>query len=150
MRGLAQVGRTLAGLHAIGEAHRALRPEALIAARDRMWLRDAGLAATPPAAGEGPAAYRAPEQDRPGRVVSGPAVDVYQIAALVHHLATGEPAGRTPAPSALLRTTLAGGLSAPLLAALSADPCRRPTLPALIGAFDRALREGRAVRPIAT
>jgi hypothetical protein len=70
LRGLPQVARTLSGFHSTGRAHRALRPEVLIASRDRLWLRDAGLAATPPAAGEGPAAYRAPE---PERAHAGPA-----------------------------------------------------------------------------
>ncbi|WP_250009046.1 hypothetical protein [Actinoplanes sp. M2I2] len=52
VRLLPQVARTLEGLHAVGKAHRALRPEVLIASRERLWLRDAGLAAVPATAGE--------------------------------------------------------------------------------------------------
>ncbi|MEU8662034.1 hypothetical protein [Actinoplanes philippinensis] len=77
LRGFALVGRTLEGLHRTGRAHRALRPEVLFASRDRMWLRDAGLAAAPPEAGEGVDAYRAPEQRR---AAAGPATGVHQVA----------------------------------------------------------------------
>jgi hypothetical protein len=146
LRGLPQVARTLNDLHSAGKAHRALRPEVLIVSRDRMWLRDAGLAATSPVAGEGPAACRAPEQERPILTAPGPATDVYQMAAIVYHLATGEPPGRDPLPPGLLRPALAGELEEPILAALSVDPRRRPSVQDLLGAFDEILRAGGTVR----
>jgi hypothetical protein len=137
LRSMALVGRTLRGLHEAGRAHRALRPEVLFASRDRMWLRDAGLAATPPEAGEGAAAYRAPEQRR---AAGGAATDVYQLAAIVYHLVTGEAPGTDPLPVARLRPEWSR-LDEPLAAALHPDPRRRPALDDLIrGLTDRAER----------
>ncbi|GIF36609.1 hypothetical protein [Actinoplanes xinjiangensis] len=128
LRGIALVGRTLQSLHEWGRAHRALRPEVLFASRDRMWLRDAGLAATPPEAGEGAGAYRAPEQRR---ATGGPATDVYRLAAVVYHLVTGEAPGVDPLPVSRLRPEWAG-LDEPLAAALDPEPQRRPALADLI------------------
>jgi hypothetical protein len=135
LRGLPQVARTLEGFHAIGKAHRALRPEVLIASRDRLWLRDAGLAATAPAAGEGPAAYRAPEQEL---ARAGPATDVHQLAAIVYHLVTGEAPGADPLPVARLRPEWAAALDEPLMAALHPVPARRPDLRDLTHALSSA------------
>ncbi|GGN96421.1 hypothetical protein GCM10010112_87650 [Actinoplanes lobatus] len=146
VRGLPQVARTLEGLHASGRAHRALRPEALIASRDRLWLRDAGLAAMPAVAGEGPAEYRAPEQNRPILTPPGPASDVYQLAAIVYHLATGEPPGGDPPPPGLLRPELAPELEEPLLRALADEMDRRPALGEFVHALGATLRRGGTVR----
>ncbi|MBB3096364.1 hypothetical protein FHR83_004034 [Actinoplanes campanulatus] len=146
VRALPQVARTLEGLHASGRAHRALRPEALIASRDRLWLRDAGLAATPAVAGEGPAEYRAPEQDRPILTPPGPASDVYQLAAIVYHLATGEPPGGDPPPPGLLRPELAPELEEPLLRALADEMDQRPALGEFVQALGATLRRGGTVR----
>lgn len=146
VRGLPQVARTLDGLHAIGCAHRALRPEALIASRDRLWLRDAGLAAAPAVPGEGPAAYRAPEQDRPALTPPGPTTDVYQLAAILYHLATGELPGGDPPPPGLLRPELAPELEEPLLRALSNEMSRRPALWDFVRAVGETLRRGGTVR----
>ncbi|WP_143133885.1 hypothetical protein [Actinoplanes philippinensis] len=134
LRGFALVGRTLEGLHRTGRAHRALRPEVLFASRDRMWLRDAGLAAAPPEAGEGVDAYRAPEQRR---AVVGPATDVHQLAAIAYHLVTGEAPGADPLPVALLRPEW-GRLDEMLAGALHPDPRRRPALGDLTAALARA------------
>ncbi|MEU4157729.1 hypothetical protein [Actinoplanes sp. NPDC026670] len=133
LRGIALVGRTLEGLHETGRAHRALRPEVLLASRDRMWLRDAGLAATPPEAGEGTDAYRAPEQQR---AAGGAATDVYQLAAIVYHLVTGEAPGPDPLPVARLRPEW-DRLDEPLAAALHPDPRRRAALGELIRGLTR-------------
>ncbi|WP_433790619.1 hypothetical protein [Actinoplanes sp. CA-252034] len=133
LRGLVLVGRTLEGLHRTGRAHRALRPEVLLASRDRMWLRDAGLAAAPPEAGEGADAYRAPEQRR---AVAGAATDVYQLAAIVYHLVTGEAPVTDPLPVSLLRPEW-GRLDETLAAALHRDPGQRPTVAGLTGALSR-------------
>lgn len=146
LRLLPTVARTLEALHAAGRAHRALRPEVLLASRDRLWLRDAGLAATAVAAGEGPAHYRAPEQDRPLLMPPGPATDVFQIAAILFHLATGHPAGTNPPPPSLLRPELTPELDAPLLGALADDPARRPALAPLIEQLSSALARGSTVR----
>ncbi|BEL02019.1 hypothetical protein Q0Z83_002100 [Actinoplanes sichuanensis] len=134
LRGIVLVGRTLEGLHETGRAHRALRPEVLLASRDRMWLRDAGLAATRPEAGEGTDAYRAPEQMRAGGAAAS---DVYQLAAIVYHLVTGEAPGADPLPVARLRPDW-GRLDEPLAAALHPDPERRSTIDDLIRGLTRA------------
>lgn len=142
VRALPTVARTLQALHVLGRAHRALRPDVLLASRDRIRLRDAGLAATAPVAGEGPAAYRAPEQDRPLLTPPGPATDVFQLAAIIFHLATGQLAGVNPPPPSLLRPGLDGSLDDALLGALADDPALRPSL----GTFIDGLRRGGAVQ----
>ncbi|RSM44160.1 hypothetical protein DMB66_52520 [Actinoplanes sp. ATCC 53533] len=146
LRVLPMMARTLEALHAAGRAHRALRPEVLLASRDRLWLRDAGLAATAVAAGEGPAFYRAPEQDRPLLMPPGPATDVFQVAAVLFHLATGHLAGTNPPPPSLLRPELRSELDTPLLDALVDDPARRPTLALLIEQLSSVLARGGTVR----
>jgi hypothetical protein len=146
LRLLPTVARTLEALHAAGRAHRALRPEVLLASRDRLWLRDAGLAATAVGAGEGPDFYRAPEQDRPLLMPPGPATDVFQVAAVLFHLATGHAAGVSPPPPSLLRPELTPELDAPLLDALADDPARRPALAVLIEQLSNVLARGATVR----
>ncbi|MEU4619943.1 hypothetical protein AB0G04_08175 [Actinoplanes sp. NPDC023801] len=136
LRALPHVARTLEGFHATGKAHRALRPEVLIASRDRLWLRDAGLAATPPVAREGPAAYRAPEQNR---ARATPATDVHQLAAMIYHLVTGEAPAADPLPVARLRPEWAAALDGPLRAALHPDPGQRPHLRDLTHALSGAV-----------
>jgi hypothetical protein len=134
-RALPTMARTLEALHAAGRAHRALRPEVVLASHDQLWLRDAGLAATAVVAGEGPDLYRAPEQERPSLMPVGPATDVFQMAALLFHLATGQLAGRNPLPPSWLRPELTADLDEPLLSALAEDPDGRPSLGELIGAL---------------
>jgi hypothetical protein len=145
LRGLPALGRDIGALHAAGFAHRALRPEALIGCPGGVRLRDVGLAAAPPAVGEGPAEYRSPEQERPIVSRPGPATDVYQIAAVVYHLATGQTVGNRPVPPSFLRPELVPGLDAPLLAALAADPADRPTLDRLLESLTEVLRAGGTV-----
>jgi serine/threonine protein kinase len=119
-----------------------LRPAVIFASHDRLWLRDAGLAATPIAAGEGPPEYRAPEQDRPILVAPGPATDVYQLAAIVYHLATGSLPGLDPAPPGLLRPDLSSAWEEPLLAALSSEPDQRPDMMELVHSLVEVLQAG--------
>jgi hypothetical protein len=128
VRALPTLARTLEALHAAGRAHRALRPEVLFASHGGLLLRDAGLAATAATAGEGPASYRAPEQDRPLLMPPGPATDVFQLAAILYHVATGQLAGMNPPPPSLLRPGLAAKIDDPLLLALAVEPARRPPL----------------------
>ena len=135
----------LAALHAAGGAHRALRPEVLIASGHLLRLRDVGLAATPPAVGEGPPEYRAPEQERPLLSPPGPATDVFQLAAVVYHLATGQTAGGRPVPPSLLRPELTKALDAPLLAGLAPEPVARPPLDRLVESLGGVLRGGGTV-----
>ena len=143
LRGLSGLSGPLTALHRRGLAHRMLHPDALlVAGGGRILLRDAGLAAAAPSPGEGPSAYRAPEQERPLLTPPGPATDAYQIAALVHHLATGSPPGTAPTPPSLLRPDLTAAVDGPVLAALDPDPARRPTVQALIGALARIGRTG--------
>ena len=144
--GLPTLAEPLGALHAAGFAHRALRPEVLIGEGRRLGLRDVGLAATAPTVGEGPAEYRAPEQERPIGHPPGPATDVYQIAAVVYHLATGQTAGSRPVPPSFLRPELAPAIDAPLLAGLAAEPAARPTLDRLLESLGGVLRHGRSVR----
>ncbi|GLZ01949.1 hypothetical protein [Actinoplanes sp. NBRC 103695] len=124
---LPAVVRTLSALHAAGKAHRALRPAALLGDRGRLWLRDTGLAVLEPAAGEGPADYRAPEQERPLLNAPGPATDLYQFAAVLFHLATGQLPGPHPPPPSLLRDDLTPAWDAVLMSALSEPQDQRPS-----------------------
>jgi hypothetical protein len=143
LRGCATLVEALTALHARRHAHRALAPHALlVTARGGVVLRDLGLAAYEATPGEGSAEYRAPEQDRPLLVPPGPHTDVYQLAAIVYHLATGQPAGPTPMPPSVLRPELSHRLDRPLLAALATDVTRRPTLGRLGDELDGIVRAG--------
>lgn len=146
LSGLRAVARTLAALHDTGLAHRALRPAVLLASRENIWLRDSGLAVIEAAGGEGPYGYRAPEQERPLLMPPGPATDVYQLAAVVFHVATGQLPGSSPPPPSLVREDLAPELDAVLLAALAIDPGRRSVLNELMAGFAAVLRGGGVVR----
>lgn len=93
----------------------------------------------PPLPMESP--YRAPEvagiSDGPGE--SGPAADVYSLAALVYHGLTGTP----PAPGQPLRLSEEAGyppeLVRVLTRALAADPAQRPTAVEMVQAFRSVL-----------
>jgi hypothetical protein len=76
----------------------------------------------------------------------GPATDVFQVAAILFHLATGHLAGANPPPPSLLRPELAPELDAPLLGALEDDPARRPALALLIEQLSSVLARGGTVR----
>ncbi len=142
LRALPTVGDSLGALHAAGRAHRALHPDVFMCAGDRLRLRDVGLATVPAVAGEGRPDYRAPEQDRPILQPPGPATDVYQLAAIVYHLAVGQRPGADAAPPSLLRPELAPSLDTSLLAALVPTPDDRPSLPGLLKALSGVLRSG--------
>jgi hypothetical protein len=140
----AEVGDALGRLHRRGHAHRALGPDGILFGDRprRTVLRDLGLVGMPPRAGEGPATYRAPEQARvpAGGRPGGPAVDTYQLAAVIYHTVTGHPP--SPAATPPVRASLAGfpeALDGLIRQALDPDPGRRPALPALVA----ALRAGR-------
>jgi hypothetical protein len=131
----------LDALHKCGASHRTLCPAAIFVAGGRCFLRDAGLAEIPPAAEEGAAAYRAPEQYL-APYTAGAWTDIYQLAAVVYHTLTGHPPG--PAGSPPLRTGLPGfpeDADEVLLGALDADPAMRP---ADARALASALNAGRA------
>jgi hypothetical protein len=133
----------LAALHRLGYAHRALAPDNLLVAdQSRIVPRDLGLAAVPAVPGEGPASYRAPEQDRPLLHPPGPHTDVYQLAAVLYHLATGLPAGPTPVPPSLVRPDLSSELDRALLPALDADIARRASLAQLRNGLRALTRAG--------
>lgn len=76
----------------------------------------------------------------------GSATDVYQLAAIVYHLATGQPPGLEPLPPALLRPDLAPELEEPLLAALEKDPKSRPGMQEFVRLLGVPLRSGGTVR----
>ena len=144
LRALPTAARPLAGLHAAGLAHRALRPESFVLTGDRVRLCDAGLATVPPAVGEGWPDYRAPEQERPILGRPGPETDVYQLTAIVYHLAVGQPPGTDPPPPSLLRPGLSAALDAALTAGLAPEPGDRPGLRALMSLFAEVLQSGGA------
>jgi hypothetical protein len=160
----ADVAAPLTVLHEHRVSHRALDPDALFVDGTRCRLRDGGLAAIPPVVGEGaigvtgppgadPAGairagvWQAPEQRRsPGE--TGPATDVYRLAAIVYHTLTGHPPTPTSSPpvrAALLR--FPDDADRTVMQALGADPVRRPGIRQLAAAFrdaERALSRGSA------
>ncbi|WP_175084560.1 hypothetical protein [Candidatus Frankia nodulisporulans] len=142
LRVAAGVGDVLAALHDSGYSHRAVTPDAVLlpgASRSRpsvvarpVVLRDLGLAAVARLAGEGPAEYRAPEQERyglPGPRI-GPRTDVFRLAAMAYHGLAGVAPGRGGLPAPLrgcrLPFPVAQTLDEVLLRALDLDPNRRP------------------------
>jgi hypothetical protein len=130
LAGLRSLTFPLDRLHRLGLSHRVLTPDAtVVTANGQFVLRDLGLAATGFRPGEGPAGYQAPEQAfgaRGGR--PGPAIDVYQLAAMAYHLITGRvPAGTTTLPPPL-HPALPETTSDMIAAALAASPASRPRL----------------------
>jgi hypothetical protein len=138
--GLASLCRTLTALHEGGFTHRLLTPSGIIVLDDgRLVLRDAGLAASSPGPGEGPADYQAPEQRAGGRGRPGPGTDCYQLAAVAYHLVAGHPPHpRMPLPLLTQAPGVPDRVSAALDAALTSDPAQRPGLPALSQMFRAA------------
>lgn len=122
LRVLGEAGTVLWELHRRGHSHRALDPDTIVIDEhtEQVGLRDLGLATLDPAPGEGRSPYQAPEQRRTPRHGDGSAVDVYQLAAIAHHVLTGQPPGSRRA------TTLPPRLDRLLASALAADPAARP------------------------
>jgi hypothetical protein len=152
LRGLAGLCDILAKLHRSGVTHRCLTPDGIIMlARDRLAVRDLGLAARAPQINEGPALYRAPEQ-RAGHAATppGPRTDAYQLAAFTYHLLTGTPP-HPRAPLPIAGQVQMGGIELPsrmtgiLDAALAPHPPDRPDIGslavALRGAHTNLLRK---------
>lgn len=137
LTGVAGLCRTLAALHRLDRAHRSLTPDVLIALDNgQLVLRDLGLAAVPPAPGEGPDDYRAPEQTLRNPGLPGPPADVYQTAALTYHLITGElPYARMPLPIRHFAPDVPEPAARALDAALAPDPAARPDAAALATAL---------------
>jgi serine/threonine protein kinase len=138
LTGLAGLCATLATLHDHGVAHRCLAPAGIIALDDgRLLLRDLGLAGRGTEPGEGPAEYQAPEQRRQAQRQPGPETDVYQLAAVAYHLATGRPPlARTPLPVRAQAPGLPERAAVVLDAALVPEPSERPD----VGVLGDALR----------
>ncbi|CAO5228584.1 protein kinase family protein [Frankia sp. AgKG'84/4] len=140
LRAAAGAGDVLADLHAAGHSHRAMTPDAVVlpaagwsrpTAALTPALRDLGLAAVTRQAGEGPAEYRAPEQEKLGlhcpRI--GSRTDVFRLAAMAYHgLAGVAPTRGWPAPlrGCHLPFAVPQTLDEVLLRALDLDPARRP------------------------
>ncbi|KOV79283.1 hypothetical protein [Nocardia sp. NRRL S-836] len=125
--GLARLTTTLHGLHRHRVAHRGLSPDGLVELDDGgLVLRDLGLAAHPVARGEHPGHYQAPEQHMRGTGHVGPWTDVYQLAAVAHHVIAGRPVTEPAPPAAYARVPRR--LADVVAAALSTDPARRPDL----------------------
>jgi Protein kinase domain len=138
LTGLAGLCATLATLHDHGVAHRCLAPAGIIALDDgHLVLRDLGLAGRGTEPGEGPAEYQAPEQRRQAQRQPGPETDVYQLAAVAYHLATGRPPlARTPLPVRAQAPGLPERAAVVLDAALVPEPSERPD----VGVLGDALR----------
>ena len=130
----AHAAAVLIRLHEAGHSHRALVPDGVVLTGDGTGaaLRDLGLAAVPRQSGEGPAEYRAPEQERLGfeGAEVGARTDVFRLAAMTYHGLTGRlPAlGQAVSLHAFGLPVLAN-LDEVLRAALDPDPDRRPSLP---------------------
>ncbi|GAA4531041.1 SEFIR domain-containing protein [Amycolatopsis samaneae] len=140
LRELAGVCRILAVMHGKDTPHRCLTPAGLIRLDDgRLVLRDLGLAAVAYEPGEGPDLYRAPEQRRSRQGRAGPWTDVYQLAAVAYHLATGHvPVPPNPVPIHGLVPDLPRPVGEALDRALAADPGARPDVSALASALRNA------------
>ncbi|BCJ75261.1 hypothetical protein CS0771_48050 [Catellatospora sp. IY07-71] len=128
------LANTLTALHQAGATHLALSGRSVLVGRDRRGaLRDlghAGLAALPPAAD----GYPAPEQRASAYGRPGPASDVYQVAALLHHTCAGAAPGGGPV---VLSPHAPAGLAELLAAALDPEPRRRPDLRTFAGRLRR-------------
>ncbi|CAJ58922.1 MULTISPECIES: serine/threonine protein kinase [Frankia] len=131
-----RVADVLTRLHDAGHSHRALTPDGVILTTPRgtPTLRDLGLVGVRRRPGEGPAEYRAPEQERLGfhRPEVGFRTDVHRLAAMAYHCLTGRPAGGLPAPLRAFGFDVPAELDEVLLAALDSDPDRRPGRPGLL------------------
>jgi hypothetical protein len=90
----------LAALHREQCFHRMLTPEGILIVGSSALLRDMGLATFPRLPGEGPPLYQAPEQERlqvGGRqALPGAPTDIYQLAAILYHILTGQIPLRSP------------------------------------------------------
>jgi|GEM_PF-3167652 len=150
----ANLAEILTRLHETGHDHRALVPDgvALLGGYGPgVALRDIGLAAVPRRPGEGPAEYRAPEQERLG--FHGPQVgvrtDAYRLAAMTYHCLTGQPpAFGEVVPLRAFGLQVPDELDEALRTGLDPDPDRRPSLrdrftPALRAGIDYFARAGR-------
>ena len=136
LAGLRGLAASLERLHRLRATHRNLSPESIVVAGTRQFaLRDLGLAAVSFRPGEGPPGYQAPEQAfgaRPGQ--HGPAIDVYQLAAIAYHLVTGSTPGKNPPP--VRHPGLAEAVTDTISAALAVRPADRPGLRDLRLAFN--------------
>ncbi|WP_154676843.1 protein kinase family protein [Parafrankia discariae] len=147
------VADVLTRLHETGHSHRALTPDGVVLPGPGRApvLRDVGLAAVPRQPGEGPAEYRAPEQERLGfhRPEVGFRTDIHRLAAMTYHCLTGRPpALGGAAPLRAFGLDLPAELDDALRTALDPDPDRRPSrpgllLPALRAGTDHLSRAGR-------
>lgn len=130
LTGLSGLAHTLSRLHGLDMSHRALTPEGILVVGDSQFaLRDLGLAAVGFRPGEEAGDYQAPEQAFGARMPKlGPAIDIYQLAAIAYHLITGRmPAmsGRVPPPR---HPGLPEAASAAITAILAAEPESRLSL----------------------
>lgn len=135
--------RSLDELHRHGASHRTLHPACVILAdRARRALpRDVGLAGMPPVAGEGHAGYRAPEQEvlSGASGIPGPRTDVYQVAALVYQILTGNLPARPLVPVRAGRREVPKSVDNLLGRCLDVDPGQRPaSLDSVVRAIDEA------------
>jgi serine/threonine protein kinase len=152
-RYLADVAEALLEVHARGVVHRDVKPANILwdPVKDEALLTDFGVSArlTDPGNVAGTPHYMAPEAVR-GEVT--PAVDVYALAASLFKLVTGAVPFSATTSAELIRRVEQGlpdpdrrcaclplALERILRAGLSADPGRRPDLPAFAGELRAAL-----------
>ncbi|SNS44357.1 hypothetical protein SAMN05443665_100470 [Actinomadura meyerae] len=148
---LPRLGDALGALHDRGLSHRALSPGTILMPEPgTALLRDLGLAATAPRAGEKDDLHHAPEQAA-GATPPGPPADVHRLARILYELITGRPAGRRGrhvAPS-VLNPAVPARCDGMFLRALDADPARRPPVRAFVSSLRTAIEtpDGRRSSP---
>ncbi len=141
-----QIARALEAAHAVGILHRDVKPANVLEAEPGSWkLADFGVAHVPDSSltmsGQflGSPAYAAPEAIERGE--SGPATDVFGVAATLYEALTGEPpygrgglisvavqaAKAEPRPVTELNPEIPPELAASIMISLARDPARRPT-----------------------
>jgi hypothetical protein len=142
LSGLAGLTRSLGRLHEQGVSHRDVGPHGVVLLDDGdLVLRDLGLAAHRPRAGEPTSGDPAPEQGSPGRTLPGPATDVYRLAALLYLVVVGQPPHPTsPLPVAGAAPALPPNVASVVDAALRSEPEDRPPLATLGAALQAGSR----------
>ncbi|MER7842896.1 serine/threonine-protein kinase [Kitasatospora sp. NPDC096077] len=135
---LAETAAQLRAVHAAGIAHRDIKPANVMLVRDGVKLIDFGIARAADQArltrsgdGYGTQGFSAPEQQAGDEDVAAPA-DLYALAALLLHAASGRTPGAVPDLDRL--RAVDPDLAALLAPCLATDPAARPTADRIVQA----------------